>query len=156
MLLNNLAWALRRFPPVPVFGDGDYRVQPVFVGAVADIAVEQGTKTDDRTVDVAGPDVFPFEELIRLLVDRLSVRCRVVHTPPRLAYLGVRAFEVLLQDVILTRDEIRALMDELLVTDTLPRGTTRFGEWLSGHADEIGSEYTSYRQRYGITSASSR
>ena len=29
LLLNNMAWALRRFPVFPVFGNGDYRVQPI-------------------------------------------------------------------------------------------------------------------------------
>ena len=31
LLLNNMAWALRRFPVFPVYGNGDYLVQPVYV-----------------------------------------------------------------------------------------------------------------------------
>ena len=31
LLLNNMAWALRRFPVFPVYGNGDYPVQPVYV-----------------------------------------------------------------------------------------------------------------------------
>ena len=155
LLINNLAWMLRQFPIFAVFGNGDYRVQPVFVGDVADIAVEQGASTVDHTVDVAGPDVLTFEEFIRLLVEHLSVRCYLVHTPPRLAHLGVRALEVLFRDNILTWDEARGLMDELLVTDTRPNGETRFSDWLSAHAHQLGIEYTSYHERYDPPSTSS-
>ena len=35
LLLNNMAWALRRFPVFPVFGNGDYRVQPIYAGDLA-------------------------------------------------------------------------------------------------------------------------
>ena len=31
LLLNNMAWALRRFPVFPVYGSADYPVQPVYV-----------------------------------------------------------------------------------------------------------------------------
>lgn len=152
LLVNNLAWVLRRSPIFAVFGDGDFQVQPVFVGDVADIAVEQGAKTVDRTLNVAGPEIYTFEELIRLLVDRLSVRCYVVHAPPQLAYLGIRTIEVLFRDVILMWDEIRGLMNELLITDTQPSGETRFGDWLLTHAHHLGGEYTSYHGRYDPSS----
>ena len=31
LLLNNMAWTLRRFPVFPVFGSGDYQVQTSYV-----------------------------------------------------------------------------------------------------------------------------
>ncbi len=154
LLVNNLAWVLRRFPVFPVFGDGSYRVQPVFVGDVADIAVEQGGMTGDQTVDVAGPETYPFEALVRLLVEHLSARCHLVRAPPRLAHLGVRALERLFRDVILRWDEVRGLMSELLVSDAPPNGETSFDDWLSVHAHRLGTEYTSYRERYDTSSAS--
>ena len=40
LLLNNMAWALRRFPVFPVYGNGDYPVQPVYVEDLAAQAVE--------------------------------------------------------------------------------------------------------------------
>ena len=35
LLLNNMIWALRRFPVFPVYGNGDYPVQPVYVEDLA-------------------------------------------------------------------------------------------------------------------------
>ena len=39
LLLNNMAWALRRFPVFPVFGNGDYKVQPVYAEDAAALSV---------------------------------------------------------------------------------------------------------------------
>ena len=44
LLLNNMAWALRRFPVFPVYGSGDYPVQPVYVEDLAAQAVEAGSQ----------------------------------------------------------------------------------------------------------------
>ena len=40
LLLNNMIWALRQFPVFPVYGNGDYPVQPVYVEDLAAQAVE--------------------------------------------------------------------------------------------------------------------
>jgi NADH dehydrogenase len=42
ILINNIAWILRRFPIFGVFGDGNYRLQPIYVDDLASLAVEQG------------------------------------------------------------------------------------------------------------------
>ena len=46
LLLNNMAWALRRFPVFPVFGKGDYPVQPIFAGDLAAQAVESQLRNE--------------------------------------------------------------------------------------------------------------
>lgn len=150
MLVNNLAWLLRRFPVFAVYGDGEYRVQPVFVGDVADVAVERGARTEDCTLDVAGPDTYTFEGMIRRLADAIGARCRIVHAPPRVAHAGVKLLELLVRDEILSWGEARGLMDELLVADGPPRGDTDFADWAADNAARLGTEYTSYRERYGI------
>lgn len=149
VFFNNLAWFLRRLPVFVTHGSGDYRVQPVFVGDVADIAVNHGVETGDVIVDVAGPEVYTFDALLRELVDALDVRCAVVHTPPRLTHVAVKGLELALGDVLMTWEEARGLMDELLVTETRPRGATPFSDWVRTYGDELGTTYTSFRDRYG-------
>ena len=56
LLLNNMAWALRRFPVFPVCGSGDYTVQPVYVEDLASQAVKAGSQSESFTADAAGPD----------------------------------------------------------------------------------------------------
>lgn len=148
VFFNNLAWFLRRFPVFVVHGTGEYRVQPVFVGDVAAIAVEYGARTDSVTVDVAGPDVYRFDALLREFADALGVRCKLIRVPSPLAHLAVKALELVLRDVLMTWEEAQGLMDELLVTETPPRGETAFGRWAAANAEELGRSYTSFRDRH--------
>ena len=88
LLLNNMAWALWRFPVFPVFGRGDYHVQPVYAEDVAALAVDAGSRTDSCIADAAGPETFTFDELLQLLASSMGARVRLVHTPavPGLRY----------------------------------------------------------------------
>ena len=56
LLLNNMAWALRRFPVFPVFGSGDYPVQPTYAEDLAALAVAVGClrEKSDRRCPRAG------------------------------------------------------------------------------------------------------
>jgi NADH dehydrogenase len=56
VLLNNIAWLLRRLPVFAVGGDGSYRVRPVHVDDLAALALEAAAWPDDRTVDAVGPE----------------------------------------------------------------------------------------------------
>ena len=58
LLLNNMAWALRRFPVFPVYGSGDYPVQPVYVEDLAAQAVEAASRSESSVAD-AGPGRTP-------------------------------------------------------------------------------------------------
>jgi len=160
ILVNNIAWMLRRLPMVPIPGAGDYRVQPIYVADVAQLLVGAGedaarenTKAmgeadENETFDAAGPDTMSYREMLELIRDRLGLRARLVGWPPRLALLGSRVIGVLVHDVVLTRNELRGLMDELLVSDEPPRGTTRLAEWLAAAADRVGERYTSELDRH--------
>ena len=81
LLLNNMAWALRRFPVFPVFGSGDYSVQLIYAEDLAALAVAVGCRRENLNVDAAGPDTFTFEELLRRLALAVGARVRLVHTP---------------------------------------------------------------------------
>ena len=141
LLLNNLAWALRRFPVFPVFGKGDYPVQPVCAGDLAGQAVEVGSRSDNVITDAAGPETLSFEELIRLLAAAIGVRARLVHTPPFVGFAGTRLVGLALRDVVLTRDEIDGLMAGLLTSEVVPTGTTKLSNWLKDHSSGLGRRY---------------
>ena len=84
ILVNNIAWALRRFPVFPVYG-GDYLVQPVYAGDLAEQAVEAGSQSGSSVSDAAGPDAMSFEALLRLLTAALGVRSGWCTRPRRSA-----------------------------------------------------------------------
>ena len=139
ILVNNIAWILRRFPLFLVPGRGDYRVQPVAVEDVARLAVE----TPQGVVDAAGPETLTFLELVHAVARAVGSRARIVRASPALALGLTRVAGLALRDIVLTRDELGGLMHSLLVSDDPPTGTVGFGGWLAENRDSLGRSYVS-------------
>ena len=147
VLVNNIAWLLRRLPLFVVPGSGDYTLQPVAVEDVAELAVRAGLAEDAMVLDSAGPDIFSFDEFVRLLREAVGSRAAIVHTRPRIAHgLSALAGSVM-RDTLVTRAELAGLMQELLTSKAAPTGTRRFTDWLRENADSVGRSYVSERLR---------
>jgi uncharacterized protein YbjT (DUF2867 family) len=143
ILVNNIAWTLRRFPLAAIFGDGTYRLQPVYVDDLAKLAVEQGGSRENRIIDAVGPETFTYRELVKRIGHIIGKPRRVVSVPPILGYLASLALGKLLGDVVVTRAEIKGLMGGLLCTDSPPAGDTKLTEWVEEHAETLGRRYAS-------------
>jgi len=148
ILINNIAWFLTKFPVFAIPGDGNYQLQPVFVEDVAGIAVNAGQSNDNVIVDAVGPEIFRYEELIRLIADRVQSKAKIIHLRPGLALFLSKFIGYMVKDVVLTRDEVEGLMANLLVSKNPPTGKTRLSDWLSQHADTIGTKYASELNRH--------
>lgn len=143
ILVNNIAWMLRKFPVFGVFGAGDYRLQPIYVDDLAELAVEQGASRRNIVIDAIGPEAFTYRELVATLGDCIGRRRPIVSVPPGLGYIIGRAVGWLLGDVVVTREEIAALMAGLLYVDAPPVGHTELTSWARANADTLGVEYAS-------------
>jgi uncharacterized protein YbjT (DUF2867 family) len=148
ILINNLAWFLRRFPVFGVPGDGNYGLQPVFVEDVAEIAVRAWEESGNGVRDAVGPEIFSFDELVRLIARQVGSGARLVHVPAGQALLLTKILGLFVHDRILTREELDGLMAGLLVSKGPPTGPTRFSDWLSAHAQSLGSLYASEIRRH--------
>ena len=150
ILLNNIAWMLRRFPVFPIPGSGEYRVQPVYAGDMADLAVRMSAGDENIEIDAVGPEVFSYEELVRLIMSKTSVSCRLVHASPALTMLGAKLMGALVRDIVLSRDEIEGLTGDLLVSKSgePPPGKTRLSDWLDENAARLGVRYASELDRH--------
>jgi len=146
ILLNNIAWAIRRFPIFPVYGDGNYPVQPVFAGDVAALAVA-AADGDDSIIDAAGPETFLFSEMLRLIVTTTRARTCLVRTPPDVGFALTSIVGILKRDKVLTRDEIDGLMAGLLTSESPPTCATSFTAWLGSNAPSLGRRYESELRR---------
>jgi nucleoside-diphosphate-sugar epimerase len=147
VLVNNIAWLLRRLPLFVVPGSGDYTLQPVAVEDVAELAVTAGLGTEPTVLDAAGPDIFSFDEFVRLVREAVGSRAAIVHGSPRLA-LGLSALTgKILRDTLVTRAELAGLMQSLLTSRAAPTGTRRFADWLAENAGSVGRSYVSERLR---------
>ena len=143
ILINNIAWLLRRFPLFAVLGKGDYKLQPIYVEDMADLVVDASGKTENVIFDAVGPEVYTFDTLVRLIAKTIRSRARIVHLRPDLALILSRVVGVFVGDVILTQEEVAGLMANLLVSSGPPTGRTRLSEWLRDHAGTVGAKYAS-------------
>ncbi|NIR41882.1 MAG: epimerase, partial [Actinobacteria bacterium] len=141
ILVNNIAWMLRRFPVFGVFGDGEYRLQPIHVDDLAALAVEHAGRDGNITVEAIGPETFTFRELVEEIGAAIGRRRPIVSIPPTLGYWFARLLGKAVGDVVITRDEIRGLMEERLYVDAPPAGDTLLSEWARAHRDELGRRY---------------
>lgn len=143
ILINNIAWLLRRFPVFAIPGSGGYRLQPVFVEDVADLVVGAASETANLTLDAVGPETFTFNELVRLLARAVGSRASIIHVNPRVALFLSKLVGLVVGDVVLTRDEVAGLMAGLLVSGRPATGTTRLSDWVKGHGGTLGARYAS-------------
>jgi uncharacterized protein YbjT (DUF2867 family) len=148
ILINNIAWLLRRFHAFLMPGNGHYRVQPVFVDDVAELAIQQAGASGDHTLDAAGPDILTFRELLALLANSVGSRAVLMPGPSRVSLWAGMALSRLVNDVTITREELGALMAETLISSEQPTASTRIHDWLSDHASHLGISYTSERRRH--------
>ena len=148
VLVNNIAWFLRRLPVFLVPGDGLYRVRPVYVGDLARLMVDLGIVDGNLEVRVVGPETFTFSGLVEKVGESVGSRARVFSCPPFLALGASWVLGKALRDVVLTREEALGLMDGLLWTEGAPAGRTRFSEWLEGNGSGLGLEYANELRRH--------
>ena len=143
ILINNIAWVLRHLPVFGVFGDGRYKVQPIYVEDLADLAVRLGSSQDNVIVDAIGPETYTYRELVATIGRLIGVRRPIISVNPQIGYLAGQVIGSLVGDVIITREEIEGLMAGLLYVDSPPAGTTKLSEWIKENATTLGRRYTS-------------
>ena len=148
ILLNNIAWAVRRFPIVPILGDGAYELQPISVEDLASLAVDAAKGEDKAVIDAVGPERYSYEGLVRLIADAVGKRPWLLKLPAEAALGLSRVLGLLLRDTMLTRDEVKGLTANLLVSDQPPLGTASLRAWLREHADTLGRHYASEVARH--------
>jgi uncharacterized protein YbjT (DUF2867 family) len=148
ILLNNIAWLLRRFPAFAVPGTGRYRLQPIHVEDLAGLAVEVGGRDENVIVDAVGPETYAFADLVHLVKQQVGSEALVVYTPPQVAYRLSQVISRFVGDVLLTQDEIEGLLGDLLISEDAPTGQTRLSDWLTANAHQIGVGYASEVARH--------
>jgi uncharacterized protein YbjT (DUF2867 family) len=155
ILINNIAWLLRRLPFYAVPGDGSYRIQPVSVEDVAELAIAAGRRSGPSTQDAVGPELYTFDRFLAVLAAAIGVHPRLVHLPAAAVVALGRALGPLLRDVLITREELGALTSELLISHHAATGHTSFAEWLPGAGGWLGRRYANELRRNWDTTAES-
>jgi NADH dehydrogenase len=143
ILINNIAWMLRRFPVFGVFGDGSYKLQPIFVDDLAQLAVDASASAENVVRDAIGPETFTYRDLVSVVGTAIGRQRPVVSIPPGLGVAVGRLVGAVVGDVVVTPEEVAGLMENLLVTSSPPAGKTALSQWVVDHRDALGRRYSS-------------
>ena len=143
ILINNIAWALRRLPIFGVFGRGDYGIQPIHVDDFAELAVGESEQSGERIIDAIGPETFTYRGLVEEIGRIIGKPRPIIPVPVGVGLLVASLIGRMVNDVFLTREEIEGLMAGLLFTSSPPVGKTRLTSWARDNAQRLGLHYAS-------------
>jgi uncharacterized protein YbjT (DUF2867 family) len=148
ILINNIAWFIRRFPVFGIPGDGRYGVRPIYVEDMARLMVDAVEQEQNTVHDAIGPETFTFEELVRLIAASVGRTILTVKVPAFFAYRCTHLTGLLLRDVVLTWEEYQGLMSDLLAPLGQSTGNTRLSRWLRENREQLGRHYASEIARH--------
>jgi uncharacterized protein YbjT (DUF2867 family) len=153
ILINNIAWFVRHLPVFGIPGSGRYGIRPIYVEDMARLitdAADQGDRDRQGNIvcDAVGPETFTFEELVRLIAKQVGRSVRIVHLPVFLAYVSTVVTGWFVGDIVLTWEEYKGLMANLLAPGGPATGGTRLSEWLASNRERVGIRYASEVARH--------
>jgi uncharacterized protein YbjT (DUF2867 family) len=148
ILINNIAWFLRHFPFFAIPSHSDCRMQPIFVEDFAELMVRAGANPSNTIEDSVGPEIYSFQDWLRLMGRLLHQNVRLLRVGPNTLSMLVKPLNWLTGDIVLMKWEIEGLAADLLVSKKSPQGWTLISEWLSQNADKVGKKYISELQTH--------
>jgi NADH dehydrogenase len=143
ILINNIAWFVRHFPVFAIPGDGRYGIRPIYVEDMARLLADAVNQQGNAVLDAVGPEKFSFDELVRLVAQKVGRRVRLAHVPMTVAYVSTLLTGWMVRDVVLTWEEYEGLMSNLLASEAPAAGQTRLSDWLAENGDRVGRRYAS-------------
>jgi uncharacterized protein YbjT (DUF2867 family) len=149
VLVNNIAWLLRRFPVFAIGGRGDYRLRPIHVDDLAALCADLGTSADPATtVDAVGPQSLPFRQLVAEIRDAVGSRALIVPVPGALVPSLAAMLNLALRDTLLTADEYASMAAGRADSAGPTTGKVVFTDWVHAHGDELGRHYANELDRH--------
>ena len=147
ILMNNIVWTLRRFPVVGYFGKGNYHIRPIHLDDFADLAVEHGTHEGNEIVDAVGPEDYPYKELLQTIAEVIGTKNLLMPVPVWIGWSVAQLIGKLQNDIFLTRQEIGALMANLLTSSAPATGGISLCEFIRENRLTIGKNYANELRR---------
>jgi uncharacterized protein YbjT (DUF2867 family) len=148
VLINNIAWLLRRFPVFAVGGTGEYRIRPVHIDDLARLCTEAGSSASTDVIDAVGPERPTFYELASIIKEAVGSHSQIIRVPGELIPVTARILGLALRDTLLTRDEYRAMADGLADTDGPATGKIAVTQWITQNKDTLGRRYANEINRH--------
>jgi uncharacterized protein YbjT (DUF2867 family) len=148
ILINNIAWFIRHFPVFGIPGDGRYSIRPIYVEDMALLIADAVNRQENMVLDAVGPETYAFEELVKLIAAQIGRSISPIHLPMPLAFAVTYLTGRMVGDTILTWQEYKGLMGNLLAPQGPSSGPTRLSQWLAENRDRVGMRYASEVARH--------
>ena len=148
VLLNNIAWLLRRLPVFGIGGRGDYRIRGIHINDLARLCLAKAAETHDSVTDAVGPERPTFTDLVASIRDAVGSRALLLHVPGVTVPVLARLLGLALHDVLLTTEEYKAMAAGLADTDGPATGSTALSTWVAEHGDTLGLHYANELTRH--------
>ena len=86
---------VRRFPVLPVFGSGNFQMQPIYVEDLAAgiVAAAQSSCTLSRDYNLSGAEPLSYNDLVQTVARLMGRRLRLMHIPARPAVKTLQLIE---------------------------------------------------------------
>jgi uncharacterized protein YbjT (DUF2867 family) len=141
VLVNNIAWLLRRLPVFAVGGGGGYRLRPIHVDDLARLCADLGEQENTVTVDAVGPESLTFRAMVEAIKTATGSRAVMLPVPGALIPPMAAVLNLALRDTLLTGGEYRAMAAGLADSDATATGAVVFTDWVREHGPELGRRY---------------
>lgn len=148
VLLNNIAWLLRRLPVFAVGGSGGYRIRPIHIDDLARLCLRAGSSDGNAVIDAVGPERPTFLELVWLIRGAVGSTAKVIRVPGALMPPLSGLLGLALRDRLLNREEYYAMADGLADTDGPATGGIALSDWLDQNAGTLGRRYANELDRH--------
>jgi len=119
---------------------------------LAELAIDAAHKDESIITDATGPETFTFDELVRLIKDKINSNAIIVHLARWFPLIFTKIVGKFVNDVMLTKDEVDGLMEDLLYSRYPPKANTKLSFWLEENSKSIGTEYASELKRHYLPS----
>ena len=115
---NRFAGMAMTAPAIPVIGGGSNRIQPVYVGDVADAVINalKNDKTAGQIYELGGPDVMSFRDAMRYLLKCIRRKRLLLSVPFPIMHMAATAMRILPQPPV-TNDQLKLLKTDNIVAD---------------------------------------
>src|SRR5262245_50913030 len=119
--LTTILKLLDRLPIYPMFGNGQMRLQPVYVEDVGEMIAKmmQRTQTTPITFECAGPRVYPYEEFLRTVASAAGIKPILIPVPFA-AWHALAWIAESFPSPLITRNQVDLLQADCTSSPNLP------------------------------------
>ena len=141
ILIDNVAWAARRLPFVPIPDGPPYRIRPIHVEDYADLVPEATASGDDYTIDAVGPERLEFGDLVREVAEAGGSWARALRLPMKVCRLSYAVAGRILGETVLSDDKLTGLVRNRLDSKAESTGRTSLVDWVRTANQELGRRF---------------